>query len=148
MIVYRLCSPEEAEVILQKNCFDDVGNCFENDHLVSSHIYEPNVKYMHFFKELLSILYRDPVPNYIICFYDIPDEKLKVSAGIGLYHEFIFKSSLVKVTEYAVKSNEIKFEYLKAMYRLNIDFGTFDYVPTINEIMNGSTPIYPQTTNK
>ena len=135
MQVFRLCSPEEFESILENRNFEYVGQEFQINPQKNTHQYLSNVKYLHFFKDEISLLYLAGCKGDYIFVYDIPDEILSTSSGCGFYFDFINFSSISKATEYAIDTKKIKFEYIKRIYSIIQDLD-FDYVPEVSEIYN------------
>lgn len=68
---------------------------------------------MHFFDDIWSIIYWKAIKNNYICTYDIPEDILTNSFGIGKYLNPGSESDNCScVSEYAIESNKIKNEYL------------------------------------
>ena len=90
---------------------------------------------MHFFSNFDDILYLNLRKDYYICIYDIPDDLLNISAGIGYYYDFIEFDRIVSAEEYSIESNDIKFDYLIKAYRINeyLDFEDFIYGDVISK---------------
>ena len=66
-----------------------------------------------YFEEEISLLYLYASKGKMICVYDIPDETLSSSIGRGLYLDFVNFEEMQEVTEYAIESDKMKFEYLQ-----------------------------------
>ena len=112
MQVFRLCKDKECELILKNRNFEDVGQEFHINSQKNTHQYLPNVKYMHFFENEISLLYLAGYKENYIFVYDIPDEILKSSKGQGFYLDFINFSSTSEATEYAIDTKQMKFAYM------------------------------------
>lgn len=133
MKVYRLCDKNEAEYILKNKNFEDIGHKCQKDFSKNSHQYIQDRNYMHFFEEEISLLYLSPLKGKMICVYDIPDDILSSSKGKGSYWDFINFEDMQEVTEYAIESEKMKFEYLEKIYTIKEDLD-FDYVPRTDEL--------------
>lgn len=141
MKVFRLCNKDEVENILNNRNFDKVGHECQKDSSKNTYQYLPNKNYMHFFGDAISLLYLYPSKGKMVCVYDIPDEILNNSKGKGLYLDFINFEDLKEVTEYAIESDKMQFEYLDKAYKIKEDLD-FDYVPQENEIYAGLNCVY------
>lgn len=113
MKVYRICSKEEINEIFLNTSFLSIGNKFTENKSKNSFDYLPETLYMHFFKNLESILFLDTNSNRCICVYNIPDDILYAHLGYGKYLDFISFKNLLKIEEFAIPSNIIKFDYLE-----------------------------------
>ncbi len=141
MQIYRLCKSKEYESILENRNFEYVGQEFQINPQKNTHQYLPNVKYMHFFENEISILYLAGYKGDYIFAYDVPDEILNSSKGCGFYFDFINFSSTCKVNEYAIDTKKMRFEYIKRIYSITQDLD-FDYIPELSEIYNNLICIY------
>ncbi len=141
MQVFRLCKYEEFKSILEKRNFKYIGQEFQINSQKNTHQYLQNVKYMHFFKDEISLLYLEGHKGDYVFVYDIPDEILNVSSGYGFYFDFINFSSINKITEYAIDAKKIGFEHIKRVYSIIQDLD-FDYFPEVSEIYNNLFCIY------
>jgi len=112
MIVYRICSKDEIEMIFRDKLFHNIGNFFEINKNTNTHLYKNNKKYIHFFKDFNSIFYLDTTPDMFICTYDIPNYLLGKHYGEGFYLDCFNCRSLQKVSEYAIENEFINFNYL------------------------------------
>jgi len=76
MLVYRVCRPEEFEQIIGNGDFSVIGGKFTLNDTVSlnSHEYEEDGNYLHFFKELSSIILLANLKDHYLCYYDLPDD--------------------------------------------------------------------------
>jgi len=130
MIVYRVCSEEEIKKILEEHDFSKIGNKFSTLYIpkMNNHKYEPNQLYLHFFKDKGSILYLENLKKNYLCSYDIPNEILDKNSGIGYYWDLLNYSTLCNVPEYAIKSDEIIFDYLKEIDYINKEIDIEDYL--------------------
>ncbi len=141
MIVYRLCRKDEAKKILVDRTLEDIGQKMQIDPKKNTHQYIQDENYIHFFENLTSILYLNTSEGKVICEYDIPEDILNQTIGTGDYLDYIYYKDLDTVTEYAIESNKVKFEYLKKMYQIKEDF-EFDYIPTEDEISDKLSLMY------
>lgn len=114
MIVYRICDKEEVEQILQDNNFNHVGNYGSKykDKDINTHDYKENEKYLHFFKNKDAICFMSTVEGRCICTYDIPEEILEESVGVGQYWEYLNFRYLVNEEEYAIKTRRLEYDFL------------------------------------
>ena len=145
--LYRLCRKSEVETILKNRNFENIGHACENDCKKNTHMYQQNINYMHFFANELSLLYLYPSKEKMICIYDIPCNIAKEAEGTGFYLDFINFQNLQKTKEYAIQSQNIKFEYLQKIYKIsqNLDF---DYIPDKQEIYENLTCVYDVSKTK
>ena len=141
MQVFRLCNKEEIENILSSRNFRNIGHACKVDSRKNTHQYVSNKKYMHFFSHETGILHMLPSKGKYICVYNIPDDILKKSEGIGHYYDFINFKSIQKIPEYAIENEEIRFNYLDKIYIIEHDLD-FDYYPSSNEISSNISCIY------
>lgn len=111
MLVYRLCSREEVEHILNTGDFTTVGSLGVNDGS-NTHGYLVDTHYMHFYPLESDVLYRNTCKNSVICTYDIPDDILEMSKGFGTYLDYTNFTRRVEVLEYAVRSSVLTIDYL------------------------------------
>lgn len=147
MIVYRLCDQNEVNNIFENMDVFAAGHKFQKDNTKNTHMYIQEKKYMHFFEQIIHLLYLNYSKGKIICIYSIPDEILKLSSGKGFYLDFINFENIQEITEYAIESNKIKFNYLQKIYIIKEDLD-FDYVPSEQEIYNHLYLIYDFKKNK
>jgi len=115
MIVYRVCKHEEYNQIFSNENFNNIGNYFDNEETstMNTHKYKENTRYLHFFLDLItSISYLAILEETYVCKYDIPDEILNQYKGVGYYIDMHNYHSHEAI-EYAIESNQIKFDYLK-----------------------------------
>lgn len=122
MEVFRLCQQDEIKKILIQKSFVGVGQTYQNNYELNSHDYRANVKYLHFFKNKIDLLYLNTAAGRFICTYDIPEELLKQSAGQGKYKDYIAFKTLCYVDEYAIPVNNLKFEHLQSVNKIIKDF--------------------------
>lgn len=132
MKVFRSCQKDEADTILTEHSCNNAGQCFKSS-LKSSHIYNDNIKYLHFFKNATDILYLDTSPDRCICVYDIPEHILFEYQGIGKYTDFVSFKHLTYVEEFAIPSSEVKFDYLQSVNAITsqIDYEDMIENPTL-----------------
>lgn len=141
MEVFRLCDTNEIEYILKNKNFANVGQEFQIDPSKNTHKYIKNKKYMHFFESEISLLYLSLLKGKYVSVYNIPNELLKSSEGKGFYYDFISFSKLHELPEYAICSDQMRFEYLSKVYRINEDIDFEDF-PERSEIYNYLSTIY------
>ena len=140
MLVYRVCSQDEINRIFQNDDFSEIG-CLGEDFIkyqkirdINNHKYNPKELYLHFFDDIWSIIYWKAIKNNYICTYDIPEDILTNSFGIGKYLNPSSESDNCScVSEYAIESNKIKKEYLIRVELIinDIDFTDYDEYPDI-----------------
>lgn len=141
MKVYRLCRKEEVEKVLKDRKFNNIIHRSLSDAKQNTHEYIENQEYMHFFEQEISLLYLNSTKGKVICVYDIPEDILEESKGKGFYLDFINFENIQEVTEYAIESDKVRFEYLEQMYIINEDMD-FDYMPGTDELYDRMTMIY------
>jgi len=122
MQVFRLCKEDEIKKILNQKSFTEVGQICKKNHELNSHNYRNNVKYLHFFKNKIDLLYLNTASGRFICTYDIPEEFLRQYAGQGKYKDYIAFKTLCNVDEYAIPVKHLKFEYLQTVKKIIRDF--------------------------
>jgi len=141
MKVYRLCRKEEVEKVLKDRKFNNITHRSLSDSKQNTHRYTDNQEYMHFFEQEISLLYLNSTKGKVVCIYDIPEDILEESKGKGFYLDFINLENIQEVTEYAIESDKVRFEYLEQMYIINEDMD-FDYIPGTDELHDRMTMIY------
>ena len=120
MIVYRLCTYDEAKEILATESFNTVGKPgkefvnIQQQKNISNHIYNYHKNYLHFYADKASIFYLN-VDNNCICTYNIPDDILAKRLGEGYYLDLANQRRIVKVPEYAIDVDELQFDYLETV---------------------------------
>lgn len=126
MIVYRVCKEDEINLIFANKDFLDVGSNFSCSE-ISTHKYNENKKYLHFFQKKDSILYLGVLKGRYICTYDIPEDILECHRGIGYYYNYFNYRNLNAVEEYAIETDLIKMSFLKSVgyIKEDIDFDDF-----------------------
>lgn len=112
MLVYRVCDEDEVFSILKNGSLDGIGCFYSTDSKKSTHIYHPNKKYLHFFENYNDVFYLDSSKKQYICTYDIAEDFLEKSRGIGYYLDRIFFESLQEVFEFAVDFSLLRFQNL------------------------------------
>ena len=133
MLVYRVCLEEEIKKIFETKNYEVVGtlgaefNKNEEEVNLNTHVYDKDELYMHFFPEFKNLGYLNLEAGMYICSYDIPEEILNSSKGMGQYANPFTYTVLDELVEYAIKSKDIKFEYLEAVDLIvnnieNLDF--------------------------
>lgn len=133
MKVFRLCNKEEIDKINKCADFNLLGKSYQEDSVKNTHKYDREKRYMHFFKDEISVLFLSPRKGKFICEYDIPDDILKESEGYGNYADFVNFAKILRVPEYAIPSEKMKKEFLKRVYLIKEDLD-FDYFPKREEI--------------
>ena len=113
MIVYRIAKEEEIKTILGEESLENIGRECKVDYKLNNHNYLPGKKYLHFYPDYGSIFYTSSQAKRYICTYDIPDDVLERSKGIGYYLDLEFYEHLQEVTEYAIETDILDFSYLK-----------------------------------
>lgn len=141
MKVYRLCDENEVQDILSRHTLQDIGNLFKSDCKKNTHNYIDGKKYMHLFDDIYSVLFLNSNKGKYICVYDIPIDILDVNKGIGYYLDYVSFSKMINITEYAVESKNIKYNYLDKIYFITNDLD-FDYYPDENEFYSCLTLKY------
>lgn len=131
MKVYRLCKEAEINYILKNKDFKNIGNFFNNDKKKNNHSYRAGKKYLHFFKDLKSILYLNSTKGHFICTYNIPDNILNQRNGFGQYLDYINFKTLHLVSEYAVENDLIQFGFLTKIDKIiqDLDYEDLYYNP-------------------
>lgn len=145
MLVYRVCRKEEILKLFDKYDMNDIGNYFSITE-VNNHHYEPNQKYLHFFKDKDSILHFLLKDKYL-CIYDIPEDILKQYEGIGYYLDYFKFAVKIEVDEYAIKCHELSFDYLEKVYYINEEIDLDDYLDD-SELTNFLDCIYEKEKGK
>ena len=123
MKVFRLCSENEVVNILQNCSFNGVGNYCSNTNN-NNHTYQPNKKYLHFFKSKLSLLHLKTLQGRYICEYNIPQSVCDAFIGIGKYWDYVNFSELIEVKEFAIPTDCLQFNYVISISKIvkNIDY--------------------------
>ena len=136
MKVYRLCKRDEVDLILDKKQLNGLGKVCLNDPKLNNHIYDCNKKYMHFFEDKGSLFYLCVTTGTYICTYDIPDDLIGKYKGEGYYLDREFLRVLQSVSEYAIPSDELSFEYLNRIERVKsyVDYEDYLYDGDILEV--------------
>lgn len=111
MLVYRVCSQQEVEMIFDKG-IENVGSP-NNGTDVNSHSYQYNVNYLHFFLYKSDILHIKSNKGSCICTYDIPREILDLYCGVGNYMDFINFKERCYAIEFTIPTKELQMTYLK-----------------------------------
>ena len=140
MLVYRICRIGEVSKLLENKDLNEVGkpatHFIEKQQKgnISSHDYNFRLSYLHFFKDLPSIFYFYTADKFI-CTYDIPEDILEKYKGQGFYLDYCNFEKMEAVDEYAIPVNELSFEYLKRVDKINefIDYEDYLFDPTLKE---------------
>lgn len=133
MNVFRLCNKDEIDSIIDTKDISTVGKEYTADPIKNNHHYIPGKKYLHFFGNETSLLFLNTSKGNFICVYDIPDDILESSKGIGKYADFITFSKIMEIPEYAIPSEQVKLNSLKKVYMITEDID-FEYYPEKDEI--------------
>ena len=132
MLVYRVCNKDEVEYILNNQNFLFVGGLFFAG---TTHHYEKDYLYMHFFLNKRDILYMSASKDRCICTYDIPKAILDKTVGLGTYLDYINFHHQEQVLEFAIKSEFMKIEYLK---QVDLLLDSLDYEDFFTEELDAS----------
>ena len=129
MIVYRVCKIDEFDCLINGITFNGLGTYYDFDtSKLNNHNYIENKNYMHFFKEVGSVIYLGEIKGNYLCYYDIPEDLLEQYKGEGYYTEPIMFMKQTKLVEYAIPSELIKQEYLIGIDRIKIEIDLDDYI--------------------
>lgn len=109
MLVYRVCSQNEVNYILNNGNFFGVGG-FAKHFSSNTHKYGRGY-YMHFFHNKSDFCFVDSQAGNCICTYDIPDDLL--DRGIGVYLDRRNFKDKIELIEYAVRSSNMDYSYLR-----------------------------------
>ena len=138
MFVYRVCSRDEVFSILKNRSLDEIGHFYSIDSKKNTHTYHPNKKYLHFFEKYSDVFYLDSSKNQYICIYDIAEDTLEKSRGIGYYLDRVFFENLQEVPEFAVDVSLLSFQDLIQIDQIidtiffeDINYAIFDKIITI-----------------
>lgn len=146
MLVYRVCDIEEIAIILKERSLSKIGQYHSIDKRMNTHEYKKDKKYIHFFKTFGDILYFDSEKRKYVCIYDINEEILENSKGIGYYLDRSFYHKIDEVEEFAIESDLIKFKDLKQIDEI-VDVILFeDYLD--NNYQDKITTIYKRNKGK
>lgn len=130
MLVYRICRLEEFEQIIGDDNFSNIGRTFTLDDTVSlnSHEYEEVGNYLHFFKELSSIIFLADLKDHYLCYYELPEDLLEQYKGTGYYSDPIYWMNTNKLEEYAIPSRLLKREFIIGIDRIKYGIDIDDYI--------------------
>lgn len=129
MIVYRVCTQEEYESLVNGIAVSELGAYFDFDtSLLNDHKYNNDEKYLHFFGEMGNIVFLGTLKDHYLCYYDIPNDLLDNNKGIGYYNEPGVIVKRFNIEEYAIPSNLIKFEYLVGIAKIEQEIELDDYL--------------------
>lgn len=112
MKVYRICNIDEYNIILNEHSLSSIGRIPKNDKMLNDHNYQADTRYMHFFQRMIDIGHWLTEEGRYLCTYDIPDDLLEKHKGTGRYPVY---QEWAEVSEYAIPSSLISFDYLKKM---------------------------------
>ena len=140
MLVYRLCNEKELKLLLDEKSFKHIAREFYPVKTFNNHPYKKYKKYVHFFHNFDSIFYLTVNEEKYLCTYNIPDEILRRSKGIGFYYDRIHLEKLEDVEEYAVEEDELDISYLQKIQKVlrYIDFE--DYI--LKDYKDGLQTVY------
>lgn len=149
MLLYRICTNKEVDLILNNN-FSFVGSRgselikYQQEKGMNNHKYDPDKYYMHFYIDKDNILFSNAVAFNYVCTYDIPEEILNNSLGYGNYLSLFNLESTVRILEYALESSKMKKEYIVRieMIKENIDICDDDYPSSLDDFFE---PVYVRT---
>lgn len=145
MLVYRVCSSEEIIKLFNDGNFSNIGNYF-NENKLNTHNYNSDKKYLHFFQNIENVIYVETKGRFL-CTYDIPNEILEKYKGFGNYLDSFNFSSLVSILEYAIEVDEMDFEYLESIDRINSCLEFEDCLENMN-FTNFTDPVYKKESKK
>lgn len=131
MIVYRLCNEMEANKLLNGEDFYNIGRPYKKKETANNFDYIEDEHYLHFFKKFENIFYLKVREGKYVCTYDIPEEILKISEGIGNYYNYMFPDMLDHVPEYAINTKLLNYDYLVKMQQFIIYANHEDYFEDI-----------------
>lgn len=114
MYLYRVCSREEYDIIERDKSFQNVGTRGEfflllnKDQDLSSHNYNFNNKYLHFYEDRDNIFFRGLEKGKIIYVLDIDDKRLEGKEGFGNYFDYS-KMHTENILEYALEVDSLSY---------------------------------------
>lgn len=128
MLVYRVCSENEINYIVNNKNFNNIGRniyCgLYGKTLANTHKYDELGYYMHFFKEYSSIYLLECNVGEYICAYNISLCLLNNYCGRGIYNVLVNGlPESFEVFEYAIPSKLISVEYLVSIEKITMKFG-------------------------
>ena len=132
MIVYRVCSQEEITNVLEEESFANVGTegkdliAVQQQRNVNNHEYNFQKKYLHFYKDKISMFYMKTENTYL-CTYNIPDDILEPREKEGYYLDLANYRKIVRVPEYAIENSLLDFNYLEKVEYINEYIDIDDY---------------------
>lgn len=128
MLVYRVCSKDEIDIINREKNFDNVGKKYKSNILLNNFKYDTKLRYLHFFENYSDILYHNTLKGKYMCIYDIPEDVLYNYSGIGFYLDYINFRNIVKVNEFAIPVKILFYKYLVDYYELKDDLDYEDFL--------------------
>ena len=139
MLVYRICGIGETSKILESKSLEVAarpGTYFiekQQKGNINSHSYHYKKSYLHFFKDLPSIFYLY-TGEKCICTYDIPEDILEKYKGQGYYMDYRKFEKIEATDEYAIPVEELSFEYLTKVDKINeyIDYEDYLFDPSLS----------------
>ena len=116
MKVYRYATKDEIDNILNGN-ISQIGKIYEKRNC-NTHNYKEGVKYLHFYKNIKSILEikklrKSKSKTFCICEFDIPMVVLMLGKGVGYYNASGYDVDLNSHAEYIVPVEQMKKKWLK-----------------------------------
>ncbi len=146
MLVYRICKEQELKTIFQEKSFDNIGDHYKNDINKSTHTYEENHKYIHFFEDYTDVFYLDSSERRYICTYDLDKDLLEQGKGIGFYLDRIMYQFKQCVVEYSIENEKINFNDLKKIEVIEEEIDFEDLLD--NSYLNKLSCLYENTKEK
>jgi putative nucleotidyltransferase with HDIG domain len=135
-------TPQSTAVLLTSGIDDPVGDYGSGVRQVFNKYVKNGLKtYMHFYDNELNLLYLYPSKNNLMCVYNIPNDILDGKLGKTMYLDYINLINMYEISEYAIESSEIRFEYLDKVYMVN-DVMSFDCVPKLDEFYSYMNILY------
>ncbi len=117
MLVYRICGEWEVINILCNGSFGNFGS-YGSTYGSNNHKYDKTSRYLHFFRVKTSVIYHTFYIGRLVATYDIPDDVLEKCRGVGEYTDVFDESKKVYLEEFAVRTSELRTEYLKKVESL------------------------------
>ena len=129
MIVYRVCKKDEFDCIINGTCLDDLGSYYNFDtSKLNTHRYVENEYYLHFFKDVGSVIFLGELKDNYLCYYDLPEDLLEKYKGIGYYQEPSLWMNTSKLEEYAIPSRLLYREFIVGIDRIKYGIDIDDYI--------------------
>jgi hypothetical protein len=129
MVVYRVCKKDEFDCIINGITFNKLGTYYDFDtSKLNTHNYVENENYLHFFKDVGSVVFLGELKDNYLCYYDIPDDVLEQYKGTGFYNQPGLIYRKFNLDEYAIPSKLLKSEYIIGIDRIKIEIEWEDYI--------------------